>query len=40
VNEYFGMTVPQTLRSWTVMKVITSLAGIGVVLAAQAIFGH
>jgi gluconate transporter len=40
VKEYFGMTVPQTLRSWTVMKVITSLAGIGVVLAAQAIFGH
>ena len=39
VNEYFGMTVPQTLRSWTVMKVITSLTGIAVVLAAQAIFG-
>ena len=37
VNQYFGMTVPQTLRSWTVMKVITSLTGIGVVLAAQAI---
>ena len=40
VNQYFGMTVQQTLRSWTVMKVITSLTGIGVVLAAQAIFGH
>jgi H+/gluconate symporter-like permease len=40
VKEYFGMTVPQTLRSWTVMKVITSLAGICVVLAAQAIFGR
>ena len=24
VNEYFGMTVSQTLRSWTTMKVITS----------------
>jgi len=36
VNEYFGMTVPQTLRSWTAMKVITSLSGIGLVLAAQA----
>ena len=23
VNESFGMTVPQTLRSWTAMKVIT-----------------
>ena len=40
VSEYFGMTVPQTLRSWTVMKVITSLSGISLVLAAQAIFGH
>jgi gluconate transporter len=37
VNQYFGMTVPQTLRSWTVMKVITSLAGIALVLAAQAV---
>jgi H+/gluconate symporter-like permease len=39
VNEYFGMTVPQTLRSWTAMKVITSLSGIGLVLAAQAMWG-
>ncbi len=37
VNEYFGMTVPQTLRSWTAMKVITSLSGISIVLAAQAL---
>ena len=40
VNQYFGMTVPQTLRSWTVMKVITSVSGICLVLAAQAIFAH
>ena len=39
VREYFGMTVPQTLRSWTVMKVITSVTGIGLVLAAQALWG-
>lgn len=38
VNEYFGMTVPQTLRSWTMMKVITSITGIAIILAAQAIF--
>jgi H+/gluconate symporter-like permease len=38
VNEYFGMTVPQTLRSWTMMKVITSLTGIAIVMAAQAVF--
>jgi len=39
VNEYFGMTVTQTLRTWTVMKVITSLAGLALVMAAQALFG-
>ena len=39
VNEYFGMTVPQTLRSWTTMKVITSIVGIVCILAAQAVFG-
>jgi gluconate transporter len=38
VNEYFGMSVPQTLRSWTAMKVLTSFVGIAVVLAAQMIF--
>lgn len=39
VNEYFGMTVPQTLKSWTVMKIITSLVGITIIMIAQAIFG-
>jgi gluconate transporter len=39
VKESFGMTVPQTLSSWTVMKVITSLVGIAIVLAAHALFG-
>lgn len=38
VNQYLGMTVPQTLKSWSVMKVITSLTGIAIVMAAQAIF--
>jgi gluconate transporter len=33
VNQYFGMTVPQTLRTWTVMKVITSVVGLSIVLA-------
>lgn len=37
VNQYFGMSVPETLKSWTVMKVITSLAGIAIILAVQAI---
>lgn len=38
VNESLGMTVPQTLRSWTVMKVITSIVGISIVLAVHAAF--
>jgi len=38
VNQQYGMTVPQTLRSWTTMKVVTSFVGIAIVLAAQAIF--
>ena len=38
VNESFGMTVPQTLRSWTAMKVVTSIVGISIVLALQAAF--
>ncbi len=36
VNQYFGLTVPQTLRTWTVMKVIASLVGLAIVLAIQA----
>ena len=38
VNQYLGMTVPQTLRTWTIMKAITSVVGFGIVLAAQAVF--
>jgi H+/gluconate symporter-like permease len=37
VNETFRMSVPQTLRSWTIMKVITSIVGFGLVLAIQAL---
>ncbi len=35
VNQYFGMTVPQTLRTWTVMKLICTAAGFAMVLALQ-----
>ena len=28
VNQYFGMTVPQTLKSWTAMKVVASVVGL------------
>jgi gluconate transporter len=37
VNQCFGMTVPQTLRSWTAMKVVTSFVGIAIVLLVQAL---
>ena len=37
VNQYFGMTVTQTLKSWTAMKVIESVVGLGIVLAIQAL---
>ena len=36
VNQYFGMTVPQTLRSWTVMKVLTCLLGFALLMLVQA----
>jgi gluconate transporter len=39
VNQYFGMTVAQTLKSWTTMKVIESVVGLGIVLAIQALVG-
>jgi gluconate transporter len=35
VNQYFGMTVPQTLESWTAMKIVTSICGIGVLMVVQ-----
>lgn len=37
INQYFGMTVPQTLKSWSAMKVIISVVGLTIVLAAQAL---
>ena len=37
VNQCFGLTVPETLKTWTVMKVIASTVGICIVLALQAL---
>jgi len=37
VNQYFGMSVAQTLQSWTVMKVIQGVLGLAIVLAMQAL---
>ena len=37
VNQYFGLSVAQTLKSWTAMKVIESIVGLGIVMALHAI---
>jgi gluconate transporter len=37
VNQTFGMTVPQTLKSWTAMKVVSSIVGIVIVLLVHAL---
>jgi gluconate transporter len=37
VNQYLGMTVPQTLRSWTVLKIIASVTGFLILLLMQAL---
>ncbi|HLK64622.1 MAG TPA: gluconate:H+ symporter [Bryobacteraceae bacterium] len=37
VNQYLGMTVPQTLKSWTAMKIVSSVVGLGAVLIAHAL---
>ena len=37
VNQYFGMSVPDTLKSWTVMKIVSSAVGLTIVLAAHAL---
>ena len=36
VNQYFGLTVPQTLKSWTAMKIVTSICGFAIVLLVNA----
>ncbi len=38
VKEYLGMTVAQTLRSWTVMKIFMGVVGIVLLLIGQAVF--
>jgi gluconate transporter len=37
VKEYMGMSVSQTLRSWTVMKIIMGVMGITILLIWQAV---
>lgn len=37
-KEYFGLTVTQTLRSWTVMETLVSVIGLGGCFLLEAIF--
>jgi len=39
VNQYLGMTVPQTLKSWSALKMIASVTGFSIVLLAQWLIG-
>ena len=39
VNQYFGMTVPQTLKTWSTAKFLVAIFGIGVILLIQAVVG-
>jgi gluconate:H+ symporter, GntP family len=36
VKEYFGITVPQTLKSWTIMETIISVVALALVLGMDA----
>jgi gluconate transporter len=38
VNQYFGMTVPQTLRTWTAMKLVSAVVGIFLVFVFDAFY--
>jgi GntP family gluconate:H+ symporter len=39
VKEYFGMSVPQTLKTWTVVETMISVLGLGGVLLVNALLG-
>jgi gluconate transporter len=39
VSQYFGLSVPDCLKSWTAMKCVAAVLGLCIVLAAHAIGG-
>jgi gluconate transporter len=39
VNQYFGMTVGQSLRTWSAAKVLVAILGFGIIMAVQALVG-
>ena len=39
VNQYFGMTVAQSLKTWSTAKFTVAVLGISIILLVQAVFG-
>lgn len=39
VNQYFGMTVAQSLKTWSTAKFGVAMLGMGIILLAQALIG-
>jgi gluconate transporter len=39
VNQYFGMTVDQSLKTWSTAKFMVAILGIGIILVVQAVSG-
>jgi H+/gluconate symporter-like permease len=37
VTQYFGMTVPQSLKTWTTMKIVASVLGLTIVMTVHAL---
>ncbi|MEO8368904.1 MAG: gluconate:H+ symporter [Candidatus Solibacter sp.] len=37
VTSYFGMSVPQSLKSWTMMKIVACVMGLAIVMGAHAL---
>ena len=37
VAQYFGLSVPQCLKTWTAMKTVAATLGLGIILAAHAL---
>jgi gluconate transporter len=37
VSQYYGLSVPQCLKSWTAMKTVAAVLGLGIILAAHAL---
>ena len=37
VTQYYGLTVPQSLKTWTAMKIVASVLGLAIVMAAHAL---